>query len=107
MQFTLLIAAFVLLLNGCKTISESPVLAETVNTMQPMSSLVLPEKWTPIKNIFVWDDLQFVSPATNRMIPEFSAVVSQIALICRSCRRERLPAAQTSASFDRLAPIAS
>ena len=60
-----------LALQGCKTISESPVLIETVENMEPLRSLEMPQKWTPIENRYVWDELQFVYPATNRLIPEY------------------------------------
>ena len=54
-----------LALQGCKTISENPVLIETVENMEPLRSLELPQKWTPIKNRDVWHELQFVYPVTN------------------------------------------
>ena len=60
-----------LALQGCKTVSENPVLIETVQKMEPLRSLELPQNWTPIKNRYVWDELQFVYPATNRLIPEY------------------------------------
>ena len=59
-----------LVLQGCKTISENPVLIETVENMEPLKSLELPQQWTPIENRYVWDELQFVYPATNRLILE-------------------------------------
>ena len=60
-----------LALQGCKTISKDPLLIETVENMEPLRSLELPEHWTPIGNNYKWDELQFVYPSTNRLIPEF------------------------------------
>ena len=63
---------FVLILHGCKTISESPVLLETTQNMGAMSSLQLPDDWQPIKDKYTWDELQFTYPGTHRLTQEFA-----------------------------------
>ena len=69
MRFVLFV--LVLILHGCKTISENPVLLETTQNMGAMSSLQLPNDWDPIKDKYTWDELQFTYPGTHGLIQQF------------------------------------